>query len=235
MQGGVCTSAHSSPQNPEGGSPKSKLERDTTPKKPIPTCKEPQHYSLFKHVFVYYAQKASLKMIVKYTLVGVLLGFPLNQPQHWLWQPLLQTRTKTPYSPKTVQPIDIDRPIPTPTLQEVEARAIDAWDIGMQTTSGSGSADSAFTSVEILEDASTAPRTSASWECWVFAFLRRRNWALFSPAEGKPQEYQSSKCPLPPTQFTHTHTQHPHGHMFVSGPFSGWLQWTTAMFWGLPF
>ncbi|CAJ1441439.1 unnamed protein product [Effrenium voratum] len=39
--------------------------------------------------------------------------------------------------------------------EEVEARAIDAWDIGMQTTSGSGSADSAFTSVEILEDAST--------------------------------------------------------------------------------
>ncbi|CAE7940642.1 AK1 [Symbiodinium necroappetens] len=36
--------------------------------------------------------------------------------------------------------------------QEPEARALDAWQVGMKTTSGSGSADSAFSSVEILQE-----------------------------------------------------------------------------------
>lgn len=43
-------------------------------------------------------------------------------------------------------------PIPCAQKQEVEARPVDAWQIGMRTTSGSGSADSAFSSVEILEE-----------------------------------------------------------------------------------
>ena len=40
--------------------------------------------------------------------------------------------------------------------KEVEAKAIDAWQLGMRTTSGSGSAESAFSSVEILEDSFAA-------------------------------------------------------------------------------
>ncbi|CAE7798449.1 AK1 [Symbiodinium sp. CCMP2456] len=36
--------------------------------------------------------------------------------------------------------------------QEPDARALDAWQVGMKTTSGSGSADSAFSSVEILQE-----------------------------------------------------------------------------------
>eukprot|EP00435_Cladocopium_sp_Y103_P014158 s1053_g3.t1 len=40
--------------------------------------------------------------------------------------------------------------------EEVEARPVDAWQIGMRTTSGSGSADSAFSSVEILDETFSA-------------------------------------------------------------------------------
>lgn len=40
--------------------------------------------------------------------------------------------------------------------EEAEAQAVDAWQIGMRTTSGSGSADSAFSSVEILEESFSA-------------------------------------------------------------------------------
>lgn len=40
--------------------------------------------------------------------------------------------------------------------EEVETRPVDAWQIGMRTTSGSGSADSAFSSVEILDDTFSA-------------------------------------------------------------------------------
>ena len=41
--------------------------------------------------------------------------------------------------------------------EEPEAKALDAWHVGMKTTSGSGSADSAFSSVEILEESYAAP------------------------------------------------------------------------------
>ena len=40
--------------------------------------------------------------------------------------------------------------------EEPEARPVDAWQIGMRTTSGAGSADSAFSSVEILEESFSA-------------------------------------------------------------------------------
>ena len=51
--------------------------------------------------------------------------------------------------------------------QEVEARPVDAWQIGMRTTSGSGSADSAFSSVEILDDTFSDPRHELTeiWYC----------------------------------------------------------------------
>lgn len=58
-------------------------------------------------------------------------------------------------------------------LQEAEAQAVDAWQIGMRTTSGSGSADSAFSSVEILEESFSEP-----WLNGAFTSLERSCFCL---------------------------------------------------------
>eukprot|EP00439_Symbiodinium_sp_Y106_P087337 s397_g45.t3 len=60
--------------------------------------------------------------------------------------------TKAPTSDAAVTRFSSELPAFVIFLEEPEARALDAWQAGMKTTSGSGSADSAFSSVEILQE-----------------------------------------------------------------------------------
>ena len=65
--------------------------------------------------------------------------------------------TKAPTSDAAVTRFSSELPAFVIFLEEPEARALDAWQVGMKTTSGSGSADSAFSSVEILQESYPVP------------------------------------------------------------------------------